>query len=449
MKVLAALASFLAVADGFQIGTGISYRNGHAPHISMADTKRSEITAADFPEFEAMTQGAIATTGRVIQTGGTASAPMRYKKLGGSDIVVSEVCLGTMTWGNQNLDDDAMAQLNSAWDEYGINFLDTAEGYPIPLSAETQGRTDLAIGKWLKSTKRARDSVIISTKVSGRNDRYDWLRDDGESTKVSEKQITESVEKSLQRLGTDYIDVLHIHWPDRYLLQKGGQLLAQETVSFEEQVKAMGKLIEEGKVRAWALSNETPHGVRQFCDAARAAGVPKPVAIQNSYSLLTRQDEGELAALISPEREDISYLPYSPLSAGVLTGKYMTKTSALDETTTRRLYKALEEFKVKKGRLDLFPGYFERYLETEAPAAVAEYAKLALSNGITPTDLALAFCKSRDFATSTIIGATSMEQMHANMRAFETKWTGSLETGVDAIHKKYPDPWSVAVRNGG
>jgi aryl-alcohol dehydrogenase-like predicted oxidoreductase len=357
---------------------------------------------------------------------------MQYKKLGTSDILVSSCCLGTMTWGNQNTDEEAAAQLNGAF-ELGCNFLDTAECYPVPVSQEKQGATDRAIAKWLRSNGRARDEVVIASKVCGYNERFTWLR--GEPTRVTREQIVASVDSSLERLGVDHLDLLQVHWPDRYVPLFGSTRYdcskeRADAVPFEEQATAMGELFRSGKIRSWGLSNETPLGVCEFVAACKSEGAPAPVSVQNSYSLLQRSDETGLVEAL--RHHDVSYLPYSPLSAGVLSGKYR----GLDQPP-------------RGSRLELFGGYFERYSGTRAPAAVEAYCELAQLHGMSPAALAIAFCESRPFVTSTIIGATSMAQLEDNMAGFGVEWTDELEAGVAAIAETYPDPWRMLVRDGG
>ena len=310
----------------------------------------------------------------------TAAEPMLMRRIGNSDLVVSECCLGGMTWGNQNSEADAGTQMSFAFDN-GVNFIDTAEGYPVPMRPETQGATDVAIAKWLKSTQRPRDSLVLSTKVCGYNDRYTWFRESGEGTQLSKAQIHESVDTSLKRLGTDYIDLLQFHWPERSghlvrpidavhsylptrlhpytptllhsctppLLHSSTPAHAQATVplqprsrgteSFAAQVEAIGELLAAGKIRAWGLSNENAEGVREFTSACTELGVAPPACVQNAYSLLQRDDEksllGELGLATPadskadlPNKADseaagppIGYLPYSPLSGGVLSGE--------------------------------------------------------------------------------------------------------------------------------
>lgn len=362
----------------------------------------------------------------------TPVAQMKYRKLGSSDLLVSSCCLGTMTWGSQNTDEEAAAQLNLAW-ERGVNFLDTAEIYPIPVSKERQGATDRAIAKWLRTSGRPRDDVVIASKVAGYNDRFTWLR--GGPTRVTREQIVASVDASLARLGVDHLDLLQIHWPDRYVPMFGSRAYdcskeRDGAVSFSEQARAMGELVASGKVRAWGLSNETPLGVAEFIAAAKREGAPPPVSVQNAYSLLDRADEAGLVEVL--RHHDVGYLPYSPLSAGVLTGKY----------------DALKAPPVAS-RLALFDGYYERYMKTCAPECVDCYRSAAAVHDLSPAALAIAFCDSRPFVTSTIIGATSTEQLEANLQGFGVDWTDELEAEVQRVHMFYPDPWRMTVRDGG
>mmetsp|Transcript_13177 Transcript_13177/g.33769 ORF Transcript_13177/g.33769 Transcript_13177/m.33769 type:complete len:382 (-) Transcript_13177:327-1472(-) len=364
---------------------------------------------------------------------GTKPVAMTYRKLGSSDLMVSSCCLGTMTWGNQNSDEEAAAQLNKAWDDYGVNFLDTAEIYPVPVAEATQGATDLAIAKWLKGSARARDDVVIASKVSGYNERFTWMRDG--PTRVTREQIMASVDASLKRLGVDHLDLLQIHWPDRYVPMFGSVAYdckkeREGTVPFEEQARAMGELVQSGKIRAWGLSNETPLGVSEFVAAATREGAPPPASVQNSYSLLQRSDEVGLVEAV--RHHDVAYMPYSPLSAGVLSGKY----DGLEDAP-------------EGSRLKLFDAYFERYANTCAPECVQCYKDLAINHGISPAALAIAFCNSRPFVTSTIIGATSVEQLEVNLQGFGVEWTDELEEEVARIHAYFPDPWRMIVRGGG
>lgn len=278
-----------------------------------------------------------------------------------------------------------MAQLNEAFDVFGVNFLDTAEMYPVPTRKETQGETDRIIASWL--AKRDRSKVVLATKVAGPG--ITWLPGrNGHSSRVTAKEIELSVDFSLQRLGTDYIDLLQIHWPDRYVPLFGAgpynMSLERDAVSFEEQLTAMDNLIKKGKVRYFGVSNETPYGVMKFSALAEKLGLPKLVSIQNSYSLITRSDyEAGLIEVCSPRNENVGLLAYSPLAGGILTGKY-------------------SDPKVSSGsRLNLFPGYMQRFKQSLCVAAVDEYSRIAAKHGMTPAELALAWCYSRPHVAST------------------------------------------------
>jgi len=371
-----------------------------------------------------------------------AGAGMQRRKLGSTDLLVSECCLGGMTWGNQNSHEEAAAQLSFSFD-CGVNFIDTAEGYPVAMSPETQGETDRAIARWMSSSKTPRDQVVLSTKVCGYNDRYNWFRESGEATQLTRSQIHESVDKSLQRLGTDYIDLLQFHWPERPVSLTGNakgedplgsRERSRGVSSFTEQAAALEELVTAGKIRHWGLSNENREGVAAFRAAAREVGLSAPVCMQNAYSLLQRADEIEVIPelLENPQEERVSYVAYSPLSAGVLSGKYATRAKT-----------------PKRSRLSLFKGYANSFKETDGPAAVDEYVLVARKHGMTPSQLAIAHCNSRDFVTSTIIGATSLPQLAENIAAFNVQWTQELENDVRMIYSKFPNPWRVQVPGGG
>jgi aryl-alcohol dehydrogenase-like predicted oxidoreductase len=315
----------------------------------------------------------------------------------------------------------------------------------------TQGATDRAIGKWLKSCFWTREQVVISTKVCGYNERYTWFRESGEGTRLTKAQIIESVDASLKRLGTDYIDVLQLHWPDRYVALTGSgrveprQRLGARSlgvVGFDEQVEALKELVDSGKIRHWGLSNENSHGINEFRAAADAAGLAPPCIVQNAYSMLQRIDEtsdvittclGDGAAT-SP----VSYVAYSPLSAGVLTGKYAAMPARPGGSGPP-----------KRSRLKMFKGYGKEFSKTEGPAAVAAYMAVAKKHRITPAQLAIAHCNSRGFVTSTIIGSTTMNQLTENLSSFLLEWTQELEDDVRNVYASYPEPWRVQVRGGG
>ncbi|XP_056174910.1 uncharacterized protein LOC115661383 [Syzygium oleosum] len=354
---------------------------------------------------------------------------LEYRKLGDSDLVISEITLGTMTFGEQNTEKEAHEMLGYAWD-HGINILDTAESYPIPMKKETQGKTDLYIGSWLKS--RPRDKVILATKVCGYSERSSYIRENAKVLRVDAANIKESVEKSLKRLNTDYIDLLQIHWPDRYVPLFGEYAYDfskwRPSVPFVEQLKAFQELIDEGKVRYIGVSNETSYGVMEFVHAAKVEGLPKIVSIQNSYSLLVRcHFEVDLVEVCHPKNYNIGLLAYSPLGGGSLSGKYLDINSEA----------------AKKGRLNLFPGYMERYNNSHAKEVTIKYVEVAQKYGLTLVQLALAFARDRPFMTSSIVGATSVEQLKEDIDAFltvERPLPSEITADIEAIFKRYKDP---------
>lgn len=334
-----------------------------------------------------------------------------------------------MTFGEQNTEKEAHEMLSYAFDN-GINAVDTAEAYPIPMKKETQGRTDLYIGSWMKDIPR--DKVILATKVCGYSERSSYIRDNAKVLRVDAANIKESVEKSLRRLSTDYIDLLQIHWPDRYVPLFGEFTYDTKkwrpSVPFVEQLRAFQELIDEGKVRYIGVSNETSYGVMEFVHAAKTEGLPKIVSIQNSYSLLVRcKFEVDLVEVCHPNNCNIGLLAYSPLAGGALSGKYLDLNSEA----------------AKRGRLNLFPGYMERYNKSVSKEATVLYLELAKKHGLTPVQLALGFARDRPFMTSSIIGATSVDQLKEDIDAF-TSTTRPLPPevaeGIEDIFKRYKDP---------
>ena len=338
-----------------------------------------------------------------------------------------------MTYGEQNTLEEGVELLNCAFDEYGINFLDTAEIYPVPTKADTQGKTDRTVKKFLEG--RNRQDVILATKVAGRS-QINWLprREKETTSALTREQIMDSVEASLERLGVDYIDLLQIHWPDRYVggmfgapdfLPSSYEEQEQEPVPFEEQLSALQELVQAGKVRYVGVSNETPYGVCTMVQLAKSFPdlYPKIVSIQNSYSLVVRKDfEAGLAEACY--HHNVGLLPYSPLAGGTLSGKYRNK----------------EDAKKSNGRLSMFPGYMERYLDSQNEAAVNAYCDLAESKGMTPSELALSWCYQRELVASTIIGATTMEQLEENLKAYDIKLDEVVEEKIGDIYKQYTDP---------
>ncbi|MBO1351493.1 MAG: NADP(H)-dependent aldo-keto reductase [Hormoscilla sp. GUM202] len=342
---------------------------------------------------------------------------MEYKKLGDSDLLVSEICLGTMTYGQQNTIEEAREQLDYAVAQ-GINFIDGAEMYPVPGRPETQGKTEEYIGEWL--VKQQRDKVIIATKIAGPS-RMEWIR--GEKRRVDRANVEQAVSDSLKRLRTDYIDLYQIHWPDRYVPLFGAPdydpSRSRDTVPIAEQLEVFADSIKAGKIRYLGLSNETPWGVCEFCHLAGQLGLPKVVSIQNAFNLTNRQFQIHLAEAC--RFNNVGLLAYSPLAFGLLTGKYL---NGIPENS----------------RLALFPGFGQRYEKQNVTEAVHCYVEIARQHGISPAQLALAFVRSRWFVTSTIIGATTMAQLKENISSIDVKLDPDLLAELDAVHIRYPNP---------
>ncbi len=342
---------------------------------------------------------------------------MNYRQLGESDLQVSELCLGTMTYGQQNTLEEAHQQLDFAVGE-GINFIDAAEMYPVPPRAETQGRTEAFIGKWL--VNQSRDRLIIATKIAGPSRRMDWVRSGPMA--IDRPNIEQAVNDSLKRLQTDYIDLYQIHWPDRYVPLFGQSVYdpkqRRETVPIAEQLAVFADLIKAGKIRYLGLSNETPWGIASFCQTADRLGLPRVVSIQNAYNLLNRVFDWTLAEACAQEK--IGLLAYSPLGFGCLSGKYLTSAG--------------------QGRMNIFQGFGQRYLKPNVPEAVAEYTAIAAKHNLSPTALALAFVRQRWFVASTIIGATSLDQLKENIASLQITLSPEILAEIDAVHSRYPNP---------
>ena len=346
---------------------------------------------------------------------------MQIKTLGNTDLKVSTVCLGTMTFGEQNSEADAHSQLDYAL-ERGVNFIDTAEMYPVMPRAETQGSTERFIGTWLKKSGR-RSDVVLATKVAGPNPGLHWVR--GGANNLDRQNIRSAVDTSLARLRTDYIDLYQLHWPSRNVPIFGATAFDptkdRPCIAIEETLAALGELITEGKIRHVGVSNESSWGVSEFIKQAELKGLPRIATIQNLYNLTARGFETQLMDETC-YRENVSLLAYSPLAFGQLTAKYLDNPQAA-------------------GRLTLFPPTWSpRYLRPSVLAAVKEYAELARANGMTPTELALAWCYSRWFVASTIIGATTLDQLKQNIDAAETTLPAHVIDAIDAIHLRYTNP---------
>lgn len=367
---------------------------------------------------------AAAVSGKVAE-----KRALRYRKLGDSELYISEITFGAMTFGEQNTEKEAHEMLSYAF-ERGVNALDSAEAYPVPMRKETQGRSDMFIGSWLKS--QPRDKVILATKVSGYSERSSYMRDNAKVLRVDAANIRESVEKSLKRLDTDYIDLLQIHWPDRYVPLFGAFFYDpskwRESVPIVEQLRAFQELIDQGKVRYIGVSNETSYGVMEFVHAAKVEGLPKIVSIQNSYSLLVRcKFELDLVEVCHPNNCNIGLLSYSPLGGGTLSGKYLDVNSDA----------------ARRGRFNLFPGYMERYKTSVAKKATLQYLDVAKKHGLTLIELALAFARDRPFMTSSIIGATSIDQLKEDIDAFlttEQPLPVEVMADIENVFTRYKDP---------
>jgi aryl-alcohol dehydrogenase-like predicted oxidoreductase len=346
------------------------------------------------------------------------SPNMQYNQLGNSDLKVSDICLGTMTYGRQNTIEEAHQQLDYAINQ-GINFIDAAEMYPVPPSGETYGLTETYIGEWLKHQQR--DKLIVATKIAGPGRSFKWLRGGAEG--IDRNNIKQAVDDSLTRLQTDYIDLYQIHWPDRYVPRFGQTVFdpnqIKETIPITEQLEVFADVIKAGKIRYVGLSNETPWGITQFSQAAKQLGLPKVVSIQNAYNLLNRVFDGALAEAVY--YENIPLLAYSPLGFGYLTGKYLNG-------------------KPEKTRVTLFENFGQRYLKPNVKEAVAAYVEIAKRHQLSPAQLAIAFVRSRWFVASTIIGATTLEQLKENIDSINVVLDKDILAEIDAVHTKYPNP---------
>ena len=343
---------------------------------------------------------------------------MQSRKLGNTDLEVSLIGLGTMTWGEQNSEQDAFEQLDYATDA-GINFIDAAEMYPVPPKADTQGLTETYLGNWLARRGR-RDDLVIASKVAGPGNGLSYLRG---GPRLTRQHIREACESSLQRLQTDYLDLYQVHWPDRsanFFGKLGYQRNPEESFTpIEETLGALHELVQEGKIRHIGLSNETPWGTMEYLRLARENNWPRVVSIQNPYNLLNRSFEAGLAEFA--HREATGLLAYSPLAFGMLTGKYLGG-------------------KWPEGaRLTLFER-FSRYTGEHALDATRAYVELAHQHGLAPAQLALAWVNSRDFVTSNIIGATRMEQLRENIGSADVTLSTDVIEAIEAIHAEFTYP---------
>lgn len=342
---------------------------------------------------------------------------MERRRLGRTDMTVSAICLGTMTWGEQNTEAEAHAQMDLALD-HGVDFFDTAEMYPVPPGPATQGRTEAYIGSWF-AARGNRDKVVLATKVAGRG-RMGHVR--GGVSKLDRPNITAALNDSLARLRTDYVDLYQLHWPDRstnMFGQLGYSHVDEDTVPLEETLGVLGDLVKAGKIRAVGLSNETPWGMMRFLEIAERTGLPRMVSIQNPYSLLNRSFEIGLAEIAI--REDCGLLAYSPLAMGMLAGKYRHGARPAG------------------ARITLF-SRFTRYSSPQAASATEAYLQVADKHGVDPVHMALAFVTTRPFTTSNIIGATSLDQLRQNISSIDFKPTPELLADLETVHVSQPNP---------
>ena len=344
---------------------------------------------------------------------------MNYKKLGNTDLDVSTICLGTMTWGEQNSEKEGFEQMDFALSQ-GVNFWDTAEIYSIPMREETYGETEKIIGNWFQKTKK-RNDVVLATKVCG-NTSNKYIRGGGNS--FGKKKITEALDESLRRLKTDYIDLYQLHWPERSTNFFGDYGYEHDEndkdwTPFEEILESLKKFVEQGKIRYVGLSNETAWGLSKFLELSKMKGLPKMMSVQNPYNLLNRTYEVGLAEISI--REQSGLLAYSPLAFGYLTGKYRNNKLPA------------------KSRMQLFKN-FNRYKNENGQKAIDEYYKISKKYNLDFTQMSLKFCEIQHFTTSVIIGATTMEQLKTNIESVSVNFNSDIINDINKIQQKYPNP---------
>ena len=343
---------------------------------------------------------------------------MKFKKLGNTDLDVSLICLGTMTWGTQNSEKDAFEQMDYSISE-GVNFFDTAEIYSVPPTSESYGKTEIMIGNWFEKRKN-RDKIILASKVAGPG--CDWIRGGGNN--FDEKKIAEAIDGSLKRLKTDYIDLYQLHWPERStnFFGRRDYLYNNEEGdwnSFESILEALNKFIKSGKIRYIGMSNETPYGMSRYLEISKNKGAPRMMSVQNPYNLVNRTYEIGMSEISIRER--CGLLVYYPLAAGALSGKYQDGKMPKDS------------------RMALFKGW-ERHLIPLAMKAYEKYSKVAKDFNLTMVQLAQAFVNSRPFVTSNIIGATTMDQLKENVESINIEFTDEMMDRVNEIHNNNPNP---------
>jgi aryl-alcohol dehydrogenase-like predicted oxidoreductase len=345
---------------------------------------------------------------------------MKYRKLGNTDLKVSVICLGTMTFGEQNTQNDGFEQMNYAI-ERGINFFDTAEIYAVMPRKETYGKTEEIIGNWLEENK-SRDKIILASKISGNG--ISWIREGNDKLKFDKKNIDLAIESSLRRLKTDYIDLYQLHWPERKV-PRFGKLnfeydpLDNEWTQIQEVLENLDRHIKSGKIRYIGLSNETPWGTMKFLQVAKENNLPRVMSIQNAYNLVNRVFD--IANSEVSIREECGLLAYSPLAGGRLSGKYINDNP-------------------KNARYTLWPKNFERHNTTRGEIAISRYVDLAKKYNIAPSTFANAYVNDRPFVTSNIIGATSMAQLKENIDSIDIILSKDMIKGIEDIHLSDPNP---------
>ena len=342
---------------------------------------------------------------------------MNFKKLGNTDIDVSTICLGTMTWGEQNTQEEAFQQMDYALDQ-GVNFWDTAELYSVPPKAETYGHTEIIIGNWFKENKK-RDRVILASKVAGPMRAY--LRGGGNNYGI--EKMSQAINDSLKRLQTDYIDLYQLHWPERntnMFGRLGYEHKENEWNKFEDVLGNLQKFIKEGKIREIGLSNETPWGVSKCLELSKERGLPRMMSVQNPYSLLNRTYEVGLAEISI--RDQIGLLAYSPLASGYLTGKYRNNQLP------------------KNSRIERDGDFWTRYNKPNTTKAVDAYYEISKKYNLNFAQMSLKFCEIQTFMTSVIIGATTMEQLQTNIESVNINLTDDVINEINEVQKVYPNP---------
>lgn len=348
---------------------------------------------------------------------------MKMKTLGRSDIKVSELSIGTMTFGEQNTQAECDAIMDMALD-YGVNFVDTAEMYAVPIKAETYGHTETMLGNWMKA-RGNRDQIVLATKVAGPSDNINWIRDGNH--RLDRQNIIDAAEASLQRLQSDVIDLYQVHWPDRNTNTFGDLGYVhdadEQCVEIEETLRALSELVDAGKVRTVGLSNETPWGVMTFLRLAEQYDLPRAVSIQNPYNFLNRTYEVGLSEVSI--REDCGLMCYGILGSGALSGKYLNNS------------------RPEGARATLWPEYFSRYFSKGSIEATQKYVALAHEHGITPPQMAVAWGLTQPFMLSIILGATKTEQVEEQLLAAEMTLSAELLSQIENIHRELPNPYLI------